>query len=114
MIDLRLLREQPDVVRRAYDRRGGVEGLERVIELDASYRRLLAVIESLRAHHNRASKAIGQAPPQGRAAAIEEARALADRLKAIEPELEEASAALTEAAAYLPNLPHESVPEGRS
>jgi seryl-tRNA synthetase len=114
MIDLRLLREELDAVRTAYARRGGVEGLERVIELEAAYRELLAEVERLRAEQNRASKAIGQAPPDERAAAIEDARDLAERLKALEPELEHAVTRLEEAASYLPNLPHESVPDGLS
>jgi seryl-tRNA synthetase len=114
VIDLRLLREDLDAVKTAYARRGRVEGLERVIELDERHRRMLAEIENLRAEHNRASKAIGLAAPEGRPAAIEEAKKLADAIKEREPELERAEAELRDAAARLPNLPHESVPEGLS
>ena len=114
MIDLKLLRDDPDAVRAAYAKRGGVEGLDRVIELDRSHRALLAEVERLRAEHNRASKSIGQAAPDDRPAAIDKARVLAEELKAMEPKLEAASGALEQAAAYLPNLPHESVPEGLS
>ena len=91
-----------------------MEGLDRVVELDAHYRGLLRKVEDLRAEQNRASKAIGQAAPDQREAAIQDAKALSDELKALEPELESAQAKLEEAAAYLPNLPHESVPEGRT
>ena len=114
MIDLRLLRDDPETVRKAYALRGGVEGLDRVIELDERHRRLLAEIEELRADHNRSSKAIGQAAPEERPAAIERAKQLADKLKAMEPQLEEITNELQTSAAYLPNLPHESVPEGLS
>jgi seryl-tRNA synthetase len=112
MIDLRLLREDLDAVRRAYDRLGGVEGLDRVVKLDARHRELLAEVESLRADQNRASKAIGSASPEDRPAAIEEAKALGEKLKELEPELEQAASELEGAAAHLPNFPHESVPEG--
>jgi seryl-tRNA synthetase len=112
VIDLKLLRDEPDAVRTAYERRGGVEGLDRVIELDRAHRDLLRRVEDLRAEQNTASKAIGQAGPEERPAAIERARALSDEIKALEPDLERAHSALEEAAAYLPNLPHESVPEG--
>ena len=112
MIDLRLLREDLDAVKAAYARRGGVEGLERVVELDARHRELLREVERLRAEHNTSSKAIGQASPDERPVAIDRARVLADRLKAKEPELESIAAELEHAAAFLPNLPHESVPEG--
>ena len=114
MIDLRLLREDSERVARAYEHRGGVEGLDRVVALDEAYRRLLGEVERLRADHNRASKAIGQASPEDRPAAIEAAKALVGEREAIEPELDRAKTALEEAAAYLPNLPHDSVPFGLS
>ena len=114
MIDLRLLREEPDRVRALYAKRGGVDGLERVEQADAAYRELLGRVEALRAEHNRASKAIGITDPQNRPDAIAEARRLADELKSIEPTLDEAATERVEAAAYLPNLPHESVPDGLS
>ena len=112
MIDLRLLREDPERVAAAYERRGGVEGLDRVIALDEAYRRLLGEVERLRAEHNRASKAIGKAAPKDRLTAIEEAKELVTQREALEPQLEQARAELEAAAAYLPNLPHDSVPFG--
>ena len=114
MIDLKLLRDYPDAFRKAYAKRGGVEGLDEVIELDRAYRDLLAEVESLRAEQNRASKAIGQAVPDERQKAIDHASSLSDRLKEVEPKLESVSETLQETAAFLPNLPHESVPEGTS
>ena len=112
MIDLKLLRERPDYVRAAYERRGGVEGLERVIELDALHRELIGEVERLRAEHNKANKAIGSTPPEQRSEAIAYAKAVGERAEALTPELERVSAELDELAAYLPNLPHESVPDG--
>ena len=114
MIDLRLLREDPEFVRAAYERRGGVEGLDRVVELDEAYRLRLADVESMRAEQNRASKAIGQASPEDRPAAIAEAKKLSDQLKSLEPELEGLAGELDRAAAYLPNFPHDSVPDGQT
>ncbi len=114
MIDLKRLREDPDAFRAAYERRGGVEILDRVIELDAQHKEVLAEVERMRAEHNRASKAIGLASAEERPAAIEAARHLADDIKELEPRLERLGEELEEAAAYLPNLPHESVPEGTS
>ena len=114
MIDLKLLRDNPDAFRQAYSKRGGVEGLDEVIDLDRSYRDLLAEVEALRAEQNRASKAIGQASAAERQSAIDHAKSLSDRLKELEPRLENTSDKLQEAAAFLPNLAHESVPEGTS
>ena len=114
MIDLRLLRDDLDAVKAAYTRRGGVENLDEVVELDSRYRDLLAEVERLRAEQNRASKAIGQAPPDQRGEAIAEAKKLADSIKDLEPHLELIAAELNDAAARLPNLPHESVPVGKT
>lgn len=112
MIDLRLLRDEPDVVRAAYARRGGVEGLDRVVELDQRHRELLRKVEDLRAEQNKASKAIGAVAADERPAAIARAKELSDRLKDLEPALEQLATQLEQVAVYLPNLPHESVPEG--
>ncbi len=112
MIDLKLLREKPDYVRAAYDRRGGVEGLQRVMDLDAKHRQLLGEIEGFRAEHNRANKAIGRTPPEQRPQAIAHAKAIGEKAEVLEPELAQVSAELDEIASYFPNLPHESVPDG--
>lgn len=114
MIDLRLLRDDLDSVRNAYARRGGVPQLERVLELDREHRRLLGIVESVRAEHNRASRAIATSSPSDRPAAIAEARELSERLKELEPELERTEEELQRTASYLPNLPDESVPFGTS
>jgi seryl-tRNA synthetase len=114
MIDLKLLREDPDAIKQAYARRGGVDVLDRVVDLDTRHRDLLRQVERMRAEHNRASKAIGMATPEERPAAIAGAKEIAERLKSFEPKLEQTAAELDEAAAYLPNIPHESVPDGLS
>jgi seryl-tRNA synthetase len=114
VIDLKLLRDDFDAVKAAYERRGGVGDLDTVVELDAEYRTRLSEVEQLRAEHNRASKAIGIATPDDRPTAIEEARKLAERIKGLEPELERVEGELRTVAARLPNIPHESVPEGLS
>ena len=112
MIDLRLLRDEPDFVQAAYARRGGVDGLDRVADLDQRHRELLRRVEDLRADQNKASKAIGAVPADERPAAIALAKELSDQLKTLEPELEQVAAELDQVAVYLPNFPHESVPEG--
>jgi seryl-tRNA synthetase len=112
MIDLKLLRENPETVRADYERRGGVPALDEVIQLDSKHRAQLQQVEALRAEQNRASKAIGQAASEDRQAAIAAAKELSDRIKSLEPELEELEARLQRAAAFLPNLLHESVPPG--
>lgn len=112
MIDLKVLRDNPEFVRASYDRRGGVDDLDRILELDARHRELLGEVERLRAEHNKANKAIGKTPPDERASAIATAKGIGEKADALTPDLERVRAELDEAAAHLPNLPHESVPDG--
>jgi len=112
MIDLKLLRDNPASVRASYERRGGVDGIDHIIKLDARHRELLGQVELLRAEHNKANKAIGQTPQEERGSAIAKAKAIGEKAEALTPELERVAAELDEAAAHLPNLAHESVPDG--
>ena len=58
MLDIRLIRSDPDAVRAALARRGDVaaDAIERVLELDERWRGLTTELEELRAEQNRASK----------------------------------------------------------
>jgi seryl-tRNA synthetase len=112
MIDLKVLRDNPEFVRASYDRRGDVDDLDRILQLDERHRELLGEVERLRAEHNKANKAIGKTPPDDRASAIATAKGIGEKADALTPELERVRAELDEAAAHLPNLPHESVPDG--
>jgi len=65
VLDLRLLREQPDAVRRGLTTKGGAELISDAVALDAERRRLIKDTEELKAERNRASEAIGQARRKG-------------------------------------------------
>jgi seryl-tRNA synthetase len=112
MLDLKAIRENPDGFRAALGRRGAAEALDRVIELDAELRALKTKVESLRADQNAASKEIGRVPKEERQAKIEAAGALATELKELEPKLQELQDELDRLLLRIPNLPHESVPDG--
>ena len=83
MLDLRLIREQPEAVQRGLADRGGAELVKSVLDLDATRRRLVKESEELRALRNRASEAIGLAKRRGEDAAGETVRMreVGDRIK---------------------------------
>lgn len=114
MIDLRLLRTDPERVREAISRRGSDFDLKGVIELDSRNRALLTEVESLRAEHNRITKQIASDAGPNRDVLIESGRKLSDRLKSLEAEHAVAKAELDEATAWIPNLVHPEVPPGSS
>ena len=115
MLDLRLIREDPDGVRAALARRGpdAVGGLDRVIELDRRRRELLPQLEGLRAEQNEANARIRSAADAAeRDREIEAMRGVAARAKELERELGEVERELQVALAPLPNLPDASAAPG--
>ena len=114
MLDLRLIREDPEAVARGLADRGGAELVKSVLDLDASRRRLVKESEELKALKNRASEAIGQAKRRGEAPAEEMARMreVGERIKALDTELQRVDAELERVLLQIPNLPDPSVPPG--
>jgi seryl-tRNA synthetase len=114
VIDIRLLRETPDVVREGYARLGGDIDLAPVIAADARLRDLKNESQTLQAEQNRLSKEIGRAAPgdareQAKAASL----ALKEKIELLAGDLAAAEAKLEELLLELPNLPHPSVPVGK-
>jgi len=115
VLDLRLIREQPEMVERSLAGKGGAELVKQVVALDASRRDVIRKSEDLKADRNRASEAIGQAKKRGEDASAEMARMreVGDRIKTLDAELKQVDEQLDALVAQLPNLPHESAPPGR-
>ncbi|HEX3618573.1 MAG TPA: serine--tRNA ligase, partial [Solirubrobacteraceae bacterium] len=109
MLDIRLIRSEPDAVRSALARRGDVadDAIDRVLSLDADWRGLTTQLEDLRAEQNRFSKGRQGAPtPEEReqmGALAARGRELTDRETAVRGELDELLLGL-------PNTPSDSAP----
>jgi len=116
VLDLKLIREQPEAVERALAQKGGAELVRQIVALDADRRRLIKETEDLKAHRNRASEAIGQAKRKGEDASAEMAkmREVGERIKTLETELRDVDARVDGLVAQVPNVPHPSVPPGTS
>src|SRR5215471_12469228 len=120
VLDITLVREQPDFVRQRLALRGaGDEAhLNELVRLDEQRRKLLSEVESLKAQRNRTAKEIGALMAQKKAEEAEErkreARELGDRIGALDQQAAEAEAARNQLMLQLPNLPHESVPAGKT
>ena len=107
MIDLKLLRDNPDLVRETCARRGSAINVDTLIALDAECRGLLAEVEAMRGERNRLSKECKDNP-----AARDAVRELKERLAAGEERLNGLESKIAAMAAYLPNLLADDVPEG--
>jgi seryl-tRNA synthetase len=114
MLDLRLIRSEPDAVRSALARRQADGPLDELLVLDEQRRALQAEADELRAERNRASQAIGEAKRAGRDAADEQAAAsrLGQRIDEVNVGLLAAAAEVDRVLLRLPNLPHESAADG--
>ena len=113
MLSMQTIRERTAEVRQACADRFTDVPIDRILELDTSYRTLLGEVEALRAERKRASKEIGGARDPGeRAQLIEAQRAAGDRIGATEEQMRVAEASLQELLLQVPNLFHSDVPLG--
>jgi seryl-tRNA synthetase len=114
MLDLKLIRSDPERVKQALARRGAGEDVDRLLALDARRRELLPEIEGAQAERKTLSKQVGEAKQRGEEAAelIEAVGGLKDRIETGKAELETVEAELETVAATLPNLPDPDAPEG--
>ena len=120
MIDVNLIRTNPDLVRENIKKKFQDKKLplvDEVIELDARRRALIAEGDALRAQRNTLSKQVGVCMKEGRRDEAEKIKAQvkadADRLLAIEKEGEEVEAALKKAMMSIPNIIADDVPIGK-
>jgi seryl-tRNA synthetase len=112
VLDLRLIRQEPERARAALARRGDGGAIDELLELDARRREILPELEELRAVKNRASKRIGELQRAGDDAgeAIAEVRRASQREKELAAEVSGLEERLAAVLATLPNLPDESAP----
>jgi seryl-tRNA synthetase len=114
MLDLKLIRSDPERVKRSLARRGAGEQVDELIGLDARRRELLPEIEGAQAERKALSKQVGEAKQRGADADAQIAAVgeLKQRIEAGKAELEQVEAELESVAAALPNLPDPDSPDG--
>ncbi|WP_373141421.1 serine--tRNA ligase [Mycobacterium marinum] len=113
MIDLKLLREDPDVVRRSQLSRGEDPALvDALLTADTARRTAISTADSLRAEQKAASKGVGGASPEERPALLQRAKDLAEQVKAAEATQSETETAFTAAHMAIPNVILDGVPAG--
>lgn len=111
MIDINLIRTQPELVKKALkNRQHDVSILEKVQKLDTDYRQILAQVEILRSEQNKITKDIkGKPTPEQLVAA----KTIKDQLKDLETALKDSQDQLNLALEEIPNLPADDVPVGK-
>lgn len=118
MLDIRRLRTDPDAVRAGLSRRGGdaAANVDRILELDVQQRALGTERDDLRARIKVLSKEVGQRRSTGDAdgaeALMAESRALGEREKALDVDVERIGAEVRDLLLRTPNLPSPDCPDG--
>ena len=113
MIDLKLVREDPDAVRRSQLSRGEDPALvDMLLDADTARRAAISAADTLRAEQKEASRSVGSAAPDQRPALLERAKSLAAEVKAAEVAQSEAEAAFVAVHQAIPNVILEGVPAG--
>lgn len=115
MLDINLIREQPNIVRASLTNRQMDAALvDSILELDEKRRALLTKAESLKAERNAVSKEIGRMKDAaGRQSKIEAMREVGDQISGLDKELAALEAQLKALAATVPNIPDARTPIGK-
>src|SRR3990172_6313560 len=106
MLDVRLIRERPDVVKADLDKLG-FEGalVDALLDTDSRRRALIQEVETLLAHRSEVSRTIGKQHPAAREQLVADMRAVGDRITALEQELNAAEAAFERQMLGVPKPP---------
>ncbi len=115
MLDLKFIRENPELAKAGIDKKNHTCDLDQILELDERRREILKKTEVLKADRNRASDEIARKKKAGEGAedAIAAMRAVGDQIAALDADLRVIEAELHTSLSWVPNIPHESVPVGK-
>jgi seryl-tRNA synthetase len=115
MLDIKLVRSDPDKVRIGMNKRGAKVPLDDFLKLDEERRKKLTEVEQLKSKRNIVSKEVGRLKAQGRDATelIKEMQDEGDRIQKLDGEIRTIEDKLQEILLVIPNIPHESVPVGK-
>ncbi|MCI6987474.1 MAG: serine--tRNA ligase [Clostridium sp.] len=115
MLDIKRIRKNPEALVAAMKaRRNKGADVSGLLELDEKRRSLIVEVESLKAKRNEDSAKVPQLKKQGLDASelLAEMKLVADKIKELDAELSEIDAQLDDMLMKIPNIPHESVPDG--
>jgi len=116
MLDPRLIRTNPDLVKQKLSRRKEDVDLDKFLELDARRRAYIGEVEKLKNKRNIVSQQIARYKKEKKNTdeIIKEMKQVSDTIKEYDDKIRELEQQLNEILLTIPNLPHDSVPEGDS
>ncbi|NLL19809.1 MAG: serine--tRNA ligase [Clostridia bacterium] len=116
MLDVKFVRENPELVEAGLKKRGMEMGLDNFLALEKKRRQTLGEVEQLKSRRNKVSETIAQKKKAGEEAQdlIEEMRAVSQQIKELDEQLKAMEEDIQASLLNIPNIPHDSVPEGLS
>src|SRR5205809_1826214 len=114
MLDLKVIRDDPDGVRKALARRGGSYPIDEVLELDIERRATQARLDERRAERKKEEKLVAGVKGDEKKKLLARLKQLSDETTELEQEHDARASTLNRLLLDIPNVPHESVPEGVS
>ncbi|MFZ5591753.1 MAG: serine--tRNA ligase [Bacillota bacterium] len=115
MLDIKLVRANPEKVEQALQKRGAQIGLEEFLQLDEQRRQKLVLVEQLKNRRNTVSEEIGRLKRAGQEPVemMQEMRQVSAQIKELDDELRGLEEQLQALLLTIPNIPHETVPTGK-
>jgi seryl-tRNA synthetase len=114
MLDLRFVRENPEIVREALEAKNARVDLDHLLALDEERRENIKKADKMKESRNRVSEEIAQLKKEGKdsSGAIEEMRKVSQEIKRLDEEIRHVEDKIHDIMIWIPNIPHESVPRG--
>ncbi len=114
MLDIKFIRENPEIVKKAVKNKGFKVNIDEFLGLDKERRSLLTEVESLKKEKNQTSDKIGELMRQKQNAKdlIDQMKVLSQEIAKIEAKMEDINKKHTYFIYSVPNIPHSSVPVG--
>jgi len=114
MLDLKFIRENPDLVRKAIENKREKADLDKLLELDVERRKIIGEVETARAEQNRVTAKIAEMKKAGQDATpiIAEMKELSAQIKVLNDELRNIENQIRDIQIWIPNIPHPSAPIG--
>ena len=116
MLDLKFIRENPELVKKGIESKNEKNRVDDLLQLDKQRRDILVVSEELKAKRNQVSQEVGKLKKAGQdaSAIVAKMKEVSDKIKDYDEKLASVEEELNNLLMYIPNLPHESVPLGKT
>jgi len=116
MLDLKLIRENPEMVKEAIYWKNEKGNVDKILELDKERRKIINSVEKLKKERNDSSKLVSLYKREGKdtATVIEKTKSISNDIKDLDQELAKIESDLQIEIDRIPNMPHETAPKGLS